>query len=200
MGGTGLEPVTLSLSSCGSSDRTEDRLSRFWIAGAHAGARLIKLLQIGMFVEVSKAVRRHWRLEGSNPSPSVKVQKPHNRAVSGPCWSTEQTTSRACPDNEVQDRLARGWCACDGLLDCDIALGTVSNTASTTSATSSFTRAPALRLRAARRSASRSTGSLREVDREEIERLPAEAPFADQRRDHNQRLEEQRRHFADKQK
>jgi hypothetical protein len=39
--------------------------------GAQTGARRLKALQSGNFVTVSKAVRGHWPLEGSNPSPPL---------------------------------------------------------------------------------------------------------------------------------
>ena len=42
------------------------------VTGAQTGAREQKSLQIAIFVTVSKAVRGHWPLEGSNPSPSAQ--------------------------------------------------------------------------------------------------------------------------------
>ena len=46
-------------------------LQRCPAAGARTGARSIKSLQMGSFGAVSKAVIRHRRIEGSNPSPSA---------------------------------------------------------------------------------------------------------------------------------
>ena len=40
-------------------------------AGASTGAPQVNTLQIGIFDVISKAVNRHWRFEGSNPSPSA---------------------------------------------------------------------------------------------------------------------------------
>jgi hypothetical protein len=46
-------------------------LQRWPLAGASTGAPAINSLQIDIFLTVSKAVRGHWPLEGSNPSPSA---------------------------------------------------------------------------------------------------------------------------------
>jgi hypothetical protein len=45
-------------------------------AGASTGAPQVNALQIGLFEVVSKAVNRHRRFEGSNPSPSASAQNP----------------------------------------------------------------------------------------------------------------------------
>jgi hypothetical protein len=51
-------------------------------AGEPTGELDRNTLQIGSFEAISKAVRGHWPLEGSNPSPSASAGKPRIQAVS----------------------------------------------------------------------------------------------------------------------
>src|SRR6266545_572418 len=71
------------------------------VTGAQTGARQLKYLQIGHFETVSKAVRGHWPLEGSNPSPSAQP---------GGSWSGSRVGTRACGllDRSAQSTQVRG--------------------------------------------------------------------------------------------
>jgi hypothetical protein len=77
----GLEPATSWVRSR-RSPRTRARvpmpattLHSSLLTGAPNGAPPQAPLQIGTFVTVSKAVRGHWPLEGSNPSPSAQPSR-----------------------------------------------------------------------------------------------------------------------------
>jgi hypothetical protein len=84
----GLEPGTPSLRGKCSSRRLTQRRP---LAGAPTGARREKYLQMGTCLTASKAVRGHWPLEGSNPSPSAFAQKPFSSSEFPGCLGSMAT-------------------------------------------------------------------------------------------------------------
>jgi hypothetical protein len=53
---------------------------------------------------VSKAVRGHWPLEGSNPSPSASAEEPLFQAVSGYLNDFARERAAVKSDNTIQSR------------------------------------------------------------------------------------------------
>jgi hypothetical protein len=82
---------------------------RLHAAGASTGARGLKPLQIASLLAVSKAVRGHWPLEGSNPSPSALAQKPFVQAVSGLCSTRRRADLSVSAKATKEGRRLTGW-------------------------------------------------------------------------------------------